>query len=163
MFGDRLICIQLFLCDLKIYISIHAIMLPNLMKRKANFNKSKLLDYFYIGLVHCDLWAFQSSKRLNQSIMVLTRPLLSFKERVLRPWAIASAGVYTSPTCHFGSWSCQEEQRNEKNFRISSTQMMRSRFHAYTLLVWSLFEKKSVVWFSFRVEYLYARRDMVTA
>ncbi|KAJ9536830.1 hypothetical protein OSB04_029563 [Centaurea solstitialis] len=40
---------------------------------------------------------------LNQSAMVLARILVSFSERVLSPCAIASAGVYTSPTCSFGS------------------------------------------------------------
>lgn len=46
-----------------------------------------------------------SLRLLNQLAMVVHRPFVSFIERVLTTWAIASAGVYTAPTRHFGSWT----------------------------------------------------------
>lgn len=62
--------------------------------------------------------ALQSSKRLNQSLMVLARILVSFKEIDLSTWATASAGVYNLPTCHLGSWyQCV----TNKQWKISKT------------------------------------------
>lgn len=55
-----------------------------------------------------NLWHLHKSSRpRNQLVIVLERTLVSLSERVLRPWAMASAGVYKLPTCHFGSWACK--------------------------------------------------------
>lgn len=56
---------------------------------------------YFVSTIHK---ASQFSNCLNQSTIVLERTRVSLRGMVFSAWATASAGVYTDPICHFGSW-----------------------------------------------------------
>jgi len=88
----------------------------------------------------------QFSNRLNQSTIVLERTRVSLRGMVFSAWATASAGVYTVPICHFGSFKIHNQ-----------VQLTGCRNDRAKLLTAELLESLVLLGY-----YLYARCKMVS-
>lgn len=102
---------------------------------------ANIISHYFLSKQYKSFLALQSSKRLNQSLMVLARILVSLKERDLSTWATASAGVYNLPTCHLGSWfpnvnshrKKKQDNLEEQKFKLFKRKVIIRDYQAYVM------------------------------